>query len=514
MLFHAPAFIFGFLPLCFLGFVAVHRLWGWDAALLWLAGASLVFYGQWSPALAALLLGSILFNYGAARLLLARLDARRSARRLLLAAIAANLALLGWFKYTNFLIDNANLVMGSALPHLDILLPVGISFYTFIQIGFLVEVYNRQVGAIRFGHYLLFASFFPCVTAGPIVLQRDMLPQLVGARPAGLDSTRIAVALTVLGIGLFKKLILADSIAPFADGVFDGATAGLPVGAALAWIGALAYTLQLYFDFSAYCDMALGIAYLFGLRLPLNFNSPLKACSITDFWRRWHMTMTRFFTSYLYAPIAVPLTRRALQRSWGRPTRFLLATALPVAATFVLAGLWHGAGWTFVVFGLIHGLALAVNHGWREARLPALPPAAGWLLTMAVVIAGLVFFRAADVPTGLAMLASMAGLGPLDALHAAMTPDLAADLAGVAADAGEALAWIAVLGAIALTCPNTQELMGRHWFSSDPQPEGERPWPLWLTWRPNLGWSVVGAILLAAALGSISGHGGFLYYQF
>ena len=288
----------------------------------------------------------------------------------------------------------------------------------------------------------------------------------------------------------------------------------MPVGASLAWIGALAYTLQLYFDFSAYCDMALGIAYLFGLRLPLNFNSPLKACSITDFWRRWHMTMTRFFTSYLYAPIAMPLTRRALQRSYGRTARFLLATAVPVVATFVLAGLWHGAGWTFVGFGLIHGLALAVNHGWREARLPALPPAAGWLLTMAVVIAGLVFFRAANVPTALALLASMAGLGPLDALHAAASPGLGPDLGQIATDAGAALVWIVALGTIALTCPNTQQLMGRHWFSSDPQPEGERSWPLWLTWRPNLGWSVVGAILLAAALGSISGHGGFLYYQF
>jgi alginate O-acetyltransferase complex protein AlgI len=514
MLFHSPAFIFGFLPLCFLGFVAVHPLWGWDAALLWLAGASLVFYGQWSPALVGLLLGSILFNYGAARLILARVDERRTARRPLLAAIAANLALLGYFKYTNFLIDNANLLAGSALPHLDILLPVGISFYTFIQIGFLVEVYNRQVGAIRFGHYLLFGSFFPCVTAGPIILQKDMLPQFASPRPAGLDSTRLAVGLTVFGIGLFKKLILADSIAPFADGVFDGAAAGLPLGTSLAWIGALAYTLQLYFDFSAYCDMALGIAYLFGLRLPLNFNSPLKACSITDFWRRWHMTMTRFFTNYLYAPLAMPLTRRALQRSYGRTARFLVAIALPISATFVLAGLWHGAGWTFVVFGLIHGLALAANHGWREARLPALPPVAGWLLTMAVVITGLVFFRAADVPTGLAMLASMAGFGTADALLAATAPDLGPDLAAVAADAGTALVWIVVLGTIALACPNTQELMGRHWFSSDPQPEAARSWPLWLTWRPTLGWSVVGAILLAAALGSISGHGGFLYYQF
>jgi alginate O-acetyltransferase complex protein AlgI len=517
MLFHSPEFIFGFLPLCFLGFVAVHRLWGWDAALLWLGGASLVFYGQWSPALAGLLLGSILFNYGAARLLLAKIDDRRTARRLLLTAIAANLALLGYFKYANFLIDNANLLAGSALPHLDIVLPVGISFYTFIQLGFLVEVYNRQVGDIRFRHYLLFGSFFPCVTAGPIVLQKDMLPQFAKARPAALDSTRIAVALTVFGIGLLKKLILADNIAPFADGVFDGAAAGLPVGTSLAWIGAVAYTLQLYFDFSAYSDMALGIGYLFGLELPLNFNSPLKACSIADFWRRWHMTMSRFFSNYLYAPIAMPLTRRALQRSYGRTARFLAATALPVGATFVLAGLWHGAGWTFVVFGLIHGLALAVNHGWREARLPALPPAAGWLLTMVVVVTGLVFFRAADVPTALALVAAMTGLSPLDALHAAspgLGPDFAPDLARVAVDASAALIWILVLAAIALSCPNSQQLMGRHWFSSDPRPEGEHSWPLWLTWRPTLGWSLVGAVLLAAALGSISGHGTFLYYQF
>jgi hypothetical protein len=220
------------------------------------------------------------------------------------------------------------------------------------------------------------------------------------------------------------------------------------------------------------------------------------------------MTMTRFFTNYLYAPIAMPMTRRALQRGYGRTARFLVATALPVSATFVLAGLWHGAGWTFVVFGLIHGLALAVNHGWREARMASLPPAAGWLLTMAVVITGLVFFRAADVPTALTMLASMAGLGPLDPRHA--DPDLVR----IAADAGTALAWIVVLGAIALACPNTQELMWRHWFSSDPRPEGNRTCPIWLTWRPTLGWSVVGAILLAAALGSITGHSSFLYYQF
>jgi D-alanyl-lipoteichoic acid acyltransferase DltB (MBOAT superfamily) len=314
----------------------------------------------------------------------------------------------------------------------------------------------------------------------------------------------------VFAIGLAKKLLLADPIAPFANDVFDGAAGGVPVGPALAWIGALAYTLQLYFDFSGYSDMALGSAYLFGLKLPLNFNSPLKACSITDFWRRWHMTMTRFFTDYLYSTIALPMMRRAMRKSYRRLARFLLAVAMPITATFVLAGLWHGAGWTFVVFGLIHGLALAINHAWREAGMRALPPVAAWLLTMAVVVTGLVFFRAADVATALALLASMLGMAPAEAVGGAASTHLAR----IAADPSAALAWIVALGTIALACPNTQELMSRHWFSSDPRPDAVSASPSWLVWRPTPAWAVAGAILLAAALGSLSGGSAFLYYQF
>jgi D-alanyl-lipoteichoic acid acyltransferase DltB (MBOAT superfamily) len=498
MLFHSPAFIFGFLPLCFIAFGLLYRFWGWQPALLGLAAASLVFYGQWGWALAGLLLGSILCNFAAARLMLGRIRSRRSTGPILSGAIAANLALLGYFKYANFLIDNVNLIAGASFAHWQVMLPVGISFYTFIQIGFLIEVHNRQVEDIRFGHYLLFGSFFPCITAGPIILQREMLPQFAADGPVLLDGARIATALTVFGIGLCKKLLLADHIAPFANAVFDGAAGGATVSTAAAWAGALAYTLQLYFDFSGYSDMALGIAFLFGLRLPLNFNSPLKACSIIDFWRRWHITMTRFFTNYVYSPLALAMMRRALRRSAPRPARFLAATALPIVVTFVLAGLWHGAGWTFVVFGLIHGLALAVNHGWREAGRRALPPLAGWLLTMTVVVTGLVFFRAADLASALALLEAMVGLAP----------------AGTGLATGPALAWIALLGAIALGCPNTQELMARHWFSSDPRPEAMPARRVWLSWRPTAAWAIAGAILLAAALGSLSSGSVFLYYQF
>jgi hypothetical protein len=205
------------------------------------------------------------------------------------------------------------------------------------------------------------------------------------------------------------------------------------------------------------------------------------------------------------------MMRRALRGGYVRPARFVAATALPVIATFMLAGLWHGAGWTFVVFGLIHGLALAINHAWREAGLRALPPALGWLLTMAVVIVGLVFFRAADVGTALTLIASMLGMAAAPAGDGAAA---AAGLASLAANPGAAVLWILALGAIALACPNTQELMSNYWFSSDPQPDAGSAWPSWLKWRPTPAWAAIGAIVLAAALGSISSDAAFLYYQF
>ena len=510
MLFHSPEFVFAFLPLVFGGYLLAHRLAGWDAALGWLAASSLFFYGQWSLWLAGLLLGSILVNYGLARAILQTLDRGRVARSLLIAGVTVDLGLLGYFKYTNFFLDNLAAALGTDLGHAQIILPVGISFYTFIQIGFLVEVYNRQIESFRFGHYLVFGSFFPCITAGPIILQRDIMPQLSAKRPFGVDPLRITVGLTVFLIGLTKKLVLADNISPFADAVFDGVGAGGAVGPAVAWTGALTYTLQLYFDFSGYSDMALGLGHLFGLNLPLNFNSPLKASSISDFWRRWHMTMTRFFTNYLYSPMAMTMMRRSMRQGHSRPHRFLLATAIPVTWTFVLAGLWHGAGWTFILFGLIHGLALAVNHGWREARLGAIPAPLGWALTMAVVIAGLVVFRAPDLGVAFSMLGAMVGM-----VSPPVTAAAGLATAWVEVDLPLAAAWIGALGLLALAAPNSQQIMRRFWYSSDPQPEDlANDADQGAGWRPTVAWGIAGAVLLAVALGSLSGDTAFVYYQF
>jgi len=511
MLFHSYEFIFGFLPATFAIFVIVHKLLGRPQALLWLIAASFIFYGQWSPLHAALLGASIVVNFGFARALIALKENKAASRAVLLAGVTANLGALGYFKYTNFLLENINAFAGTGFSNLEVFLPIGISFYTFIQIGYLVETYNRQVNETKLADYALFASFFPYITAGPIVLQREMMAQYHAQQTKLLDAGRIATALSVFGIGLFKKLALADSIAPFADTVFNGVAGGAPVGMDVAWVGALAYTLQLYFDFSGYTDMALGVGMLFGLKLPLNFNSPLKAGSIMDFWRRWHMTMTRFFTNYLYTPLAVAMMRRALTKRHGATRRFLLAVAMPISFTFLLAGIWHGAGWTFVVFGLIHGVALAVNHAWREASMPRMPHSVGWLMTMGVVVTGLVVFRAPDMATATTILLSMTGL---DAFLAAGT---AQAMAPVTVDLIAGQGWILLLAAIALICPNVQQIMRNNWYSSDPAPEedaDESRTPAWLRWRLSPTWALASGVVLTIALASLSGDTQFVYYQF
>ena len=505
MVFHSFQFIFLFLPLAYLGFVVAHRLAGWTAAFRFLLVASLVFYAQWSVAFATILLISISANYWLGNRIMAANSRPERAWMLLLAGIGLNVVALGYFKYSNFLIDIANQLTGAEAAHIKLLLPVGISFYTFVQIGYLVEAYNGRVAKVGLDRYALFAAFFPCVTAGPLVLQREMLEQMQERRDEAFDVQRLAVGLTMFGIGLFKKVFLADSIAPYANAVFDGAGAGEGLTVAIAWLGATAYALQLYFDFSGYSDMALGLGLMFGLKLPLNFDSPFKATSISDFWRRWHMTMTRFFTTYIYTPLAIKGMRWAGQRGGGRVARFMMTGGIPALVTFVVAGVWHGAGWTFVVYGVIHGLAIAINLGWREARLPQPPAAVGWLLTMAVVVSGLVVFRAPTLELATSILGSMwlPFLMP--------TPEAAAL---VAIDQRLALATIVLLGAIVLLMPNSQQILHRSWVSSDAMPETARAAAGLVSWRPSIGLSIGFAATFAIAIASIGAGSTFVYYQF
>jgi len=501
MLFYTTEFIFIFLPITLAGFWLTSRYGGQHGALAWLAGASIAFYGLWDPGMLLLLLASVVINFFIGRCIGAARHAKhgRLASWILGLGIVCNLAILGSFKYANFFIYNLNVLAGSEFSFIDLLFPIGISFYTFIQIGYLIDVKNGQAGQPPFAKYLLFATFFPYVTAGPIVLQHEIFSQLE-KEPPRFNIDRIVIGLVFFSIGLFKKLVLADGVAVYASAAFRVAAQGDAAISALdAWLGAFAYTLRLYFDFSGYSDMALALGFMFGIRLPFNFNSPLKATSIIEFWRRWHMTMTRFFTNYIYTPVAMSMTRRSLGAGDGAWKRFAVATAYPMILTFTIAGLWHEAGWMFVVFGAIHGVALTINHAWRQAGAPALPAPVCWALTLLVFVVSLVFFRSPSMESAWVMLKAMFGFGNGTTF----------DIVPISA-----LPKLALLLLISLLAPNSQELMRRVDLSCDAVPESGRRWPDWLAWRPTPIWTAAGALLLAGAISLGAAGSPFIYYQY
>lgn len=504
MTFNSLNFILIFLPLCYAGFLLVHRGFGWKGVYGYLAIMSLVFYAQFSFVLCLILIGSIVFNFCAGRLIIG-MENRRQARMLTTFAVVSNLLALGYFKYVNFFIDIGNDVGGFGFDHINILLPIGVSFFTFTQIGFLIECSAGSVRPVNLGRYALFAGFFPCVTAGPLLLQREIFDQMEDREDPAFSTSRVAIGLTIFSMGLAKKVIIADALAPYADVVFDGASAGLALSSGVAWIGAICYTMQLYFDFSGYTDMAIGIAFLFGFRLPLNFNSPFKAQSISEFWNRWHMTMTRFFTTFLFTPMAIRNSRHAAQAGYGHFRKWLSVGALPAFYTFVVAGIWHGAGWTFVVFGLIHGSALAVNHGWREWRLPAPPPLFGWALTMLIVVAGMVMFRAPDLGTAADILSAMIGFPQGDL---AMTANV------VAFEHRMAITYIGLCMMIVLLAPSSHEVMRNFWASCDRKPANMADGGGITAWIPNAAWAAALALLFVISMTSIEDGSNFLYYSF
>ncbi len=513
MVFSSYTFVLQFLPLVFIGYLIAHRLGGSNWSVHFLAAVSFAFYGLFGLKLLGVLIISILFNYLAGQYICSKADDRTSAQRALLCAIAANVGLLGYLKYTNFFIDIVNsaaILFGvnpdSGFSHLGLIVPVGVSFFTFIQIGYLIDAYNNQLVKHDFARYVLFSAFFPCVTAGPLVMQKEVMPQLADTGIPAFDLRRLAVGLTMFGMGIFKKVVLADSIAPFADAVFNGVAAGNVVEPAIAWTGTICYSLQLYFDFSGYSDMAIGLGLIFGIKLPLNFNSPFKSTNISDFWRNWHMTMTRFFTSYIYTGMALNGMRKAANGNLGRVRRFLLVAAIPSIVTFVIAGAWHGAGFTFIVYGLLHGTAIAAYLAWREFSNKRVPTPIAWFMTMSVVWTGLVIFRAPDMTTATTILASM--WNPLAHIQSGAVGVFAAF------DISRAISMIVILGAITLLLPNTQQVLHLDWPTSDVKPTSTAQDAGLLTWRPKMTTAMVAASTYAAALTSIGSGTNFLYYQF
>ena len=503
MAFTSLQFIFVFLPLSYFGYALIQRLLGAQMALNFLALVSLVSYGMWGLQLLEILLISLVFNFALGNILPSLTDNRELAKKLLMSGIVANLGLLGYLKYTNFFVDVANQVAGTGFEHFSIAAPIGVSFFTFVQIGFLIDAFNGQLVRHDFTRYVIFAAFFPTVTAGPLVMQREMLEQLGGAEHSAFDLRRLVIGVTMFAMGLFKKIVMADAIAPFADSVFSGAQNGQGLYMSTAWIGALSYTLQLYFDFSGYSDMAIGLGTIFGIKLPLNFDSPFKATNISDFWRRWHMTMTRFFTAYVYSGLAMSGMRKAMTSRASRFGRFFLSAAVPSFLTFLCAGVWHGSGWTYLVYGAVHGTAIAIFLCWREFSKFKLAAPLAWALTITTVIFGLVVFRAPDLATAFTMLSSMFGLGHVVSGASSITIDMA-----------QALSMVVIFGAVTLLLPNTQQILHHEWPVVDNKPSDIAMSAGLVSWRPSIATAILTASIFTIGITSITATSNFVYFKF
>lgn len=486
MLFNSYIFLFAFLPLAWAGFAALCRRDDRRPAKIWIILCSLAFYGWFNPADLPVILGSIGVNFALARAIAAGPARRRAV--LFAWGAAANTALLAYYKYTRFFVLDVLAPLGVTLPAPPIELPLGISFFTFQQIIFLRDIKNGAVTDFRFLDYVFCVTFFPHLIAGPIIKYKNILAQLVSRAFFAVSSVTMAWGFSWLALGMAKKVLIADRIAPVANEVFGLAASGGAFGAGAAWAGALAYTLQIYFDFSGYSDMAIGLALLFKIELPVNFDSPYKSRSIVEFWRRWHITLSWFLRECLYIP-------------FGGNRKGPFRQYVNLLATMLLGGLWHGAGYGFVLWGGVHGLALAATHAYGRWRGTAKPLPA-WLAvggTFTLTLLAWVLFRAET-------------LGAAGRVYAA--------LCGVGAAGGPVYGWpvwgglIACAG-LAFFAPNTQQILA----TARPRIEaflspGEAPAPGWLSWRPTTAWAVMLALLFLVIVTQLSNATDFLYFQF
>ena len=514
MLFSSKIFVFLFLPITLLCFFYIARRVSPYAARIWLLIASWFFYGWWSIPFLVLLVAWMVLNFALGQII--RYQRQHCVRAglprvWLVASIAINLGLLGYYKYAAFVVDGVTLLTGIEFAVGAIVLPLAISFHTFQQIAYLVDVHSQNTTRYALSEYLLFVSFFPQLIAGPIVHHHELMPQFRDHRTYRFDAVNFAEGFAFFVMGLLKKLVLADPISSLATPVFAAAPL-IPPTAFEAWRAAFAFGLGLYFDFSAYSDMAVGLARMFGIRMPYNFNSPYKATSIIDFWRRWHMTLSRWLRDYLYIPLG------GGRKGGARRYANLLITML-------LGGLWHGAAWTFVFWGALNGLYLMINHGWnaivrraalrgRTLKIGAIP---AQILTLLAVTLAWVFFAAPSFAAAVAVLKGMVGLhGPIgigDAVQLMLVQgfSVARDwygLRGIAASFA-AHAVMVIGAAIVLFAPNSQQIIDGRAFSTDEVPAWQR-----FRFKFGLNAAIAAACGVLLSLSFMADVKEFVYFQF
>lgn len=509
MLFNSLEFILFFFPITLLIFFVIGSRGNFlsrQLAISWLLFSSLFFYSFWNRSYLPILLISILANYMTGELLGNDKVTLRGKKYLLFLGIFFNISLIAYFKYANFFIDNINAILGENFRTNQILLPLGISFFTFQQIAYLVDAYRSKAEACGPLKYCLFVSFFPQLIAGPIVHHGDFIPQFFDKSIYKFNSRNVAIGLTIFIFGLSKKVLFADSISVYATPVFDAAMKST-VPLLDAWIAALSYSLQLYFDFSGYSDMAIGLALCFNIKLPLNFNSPYQAVSISDFWRRWHITLSNFLRDYLYIPL-------------GGSRKGELRRTSNLMLTMILGGFWHGAGWTFIFWGALHGFYLSVNHQWRlflkylgkdNQSNHWLMSFGGWFLTFILVVFGWVLFRAESIDSAFEVFRGMLGFSGISNPNSPLSGMISIQL----------FLLLFFLLVVVWLAPNTQELMGKYGDNpSDIKTHKLLPWLKHVyqnfSWQPSSAWGLaMGAIafLMVKNLFTASGSE-FLYFNF
>ncbi len=519
MLFNSYEFIFLFFPLSALGFFVCARFFSLNTALGFLVFASLGFYAYWKPAYLILLLFSIGFNFAVGRLLSKQNYWQR--RSVLSFGIGVNLALLAYFKYANFFIDNVNTALGTHWDLGNIFLPLAISFFTFQQISYLVDAWQGKTHEYNFLHYALFVCFFPQLIAGPIVHHRAIIPQFMKTENLTPKWSNFAVGISIFAIGLFKKTVIADGLSTYVGPVYDAGSVGSDIDFFRAWGSSLAYTFQLYFDFSGYSDMAIGAARVFGIRLPVNFFSPYKSTSIIEFWRRWHITLSQFLRDYLY--IALGGNRKGVSRRY-----------VNLFLTMLLGGIWHGAGWPFVIWGGLHGSYLMVNHGWRHMMAlcgwdfsqRTAYRATAWVVTFIAVVFSWVYFRAPTLEHGNQIIFAMLGLSGFEipagilARLGAVGPQLTAMGFAPVQGGGAAIVsnyfWILIVAPIALVLPNVAQIFCQHepvLYENDKAFSDIRGSRL-MSWEYNSRWAVGIALAGVAGILTLQQVSEFLYFQF
>jgi alginate O-acetyltransferase complex protein AlgI len=490
LLFNSHLFIFVFLPLVWVGHRAIaHWKSNWTAGFL--VAASLVFYGFWDWRYIALIVVSCAANYGLAMFLWRNVRSGQLKRLWLAIGIVLNLLILGYYKYANFFVDNVNAALGLEWTITTVVLPIGLSFFTFQQMAFLIDVSRGTVVDRSFTRYLLFVTFFPQLIAGPIVHHAEMMPQF--AKPQLSATRNLAFGITYFAIGLFKKVVIADNLALIASPVFVTAEAGTNLNAGAAWLATLAYTLQIYFDFSGYSDMAIGLGCMFGIALPVNFASPYKATSIIEFWRRWHITLSRFLRDYLYKPL-------------GGNRSGVFRRHINVFITMAIGGFWHGASWNFLLWGVLHGFCIIANSLWRSwAGAPPVPRWLGWAMTFLAVAILWVPFRANGLDATLSLWSSMIGIQ-------VNTSAVCGSICEVTA-ASTVFVLGAFLCCVALPATHTLLRHARTTIATKGYPATEAE-ETHFQWLPNWRWAAITAIIIATSIVYLSNASEFIYFQF